>query len=108
MNPEIEERVSVLAAQVVLNRKAAARLTDESDKKKAEITALLLESGEEKWCDGHYGVAVMSRERKTLDKFALVGLGVGTDLIERATKTTRWVETRVVEKGEGVGGEIEG
>ena len=55
----------------------------------------LIDRGLDTYQTDDYTVSLSVRERKTLDKGLLVELGVGTDVIEKATKASSYVQLDV-------------
>lgn len=73
---------------------AEAELARATDDLKNELLAQGLDTADV----GNYIVTLSVRERSSLDKGALVALGVSTDVIAKATKTSSYTQLDVREK----------
>lgn len=58
----------------------------EYDRLKTEIAVVMVSNGHEKFQIGNWNISVREQSRDTISKDLLVELGVGTDVIQAATK----------------------
>lgn len=91
--PELSLQILVETRQRLVNmqKQIELQIKDATEAIKNELAA----SGQEKAEIGNYVVTLSVRERATLDKGELVALGVSTETIAKATKTSSYVQLDV-------------
>ncbi|MDP2954113.1 MAG: hypothetical protein Q8O76_12445 [Chloroflexota bacterium] len=94
------QRMSVLAQDYLNNHEALAAMKEEEDRLKQALTDAMRELElPSSWSAGGYGVQLAPTQgRATLDKLALLALGVSPRIIEQATRVGVPGTRLVVEK----------
>lgn len=103
LTPTDELSLAATLLPLVTQRQALAaeikRLQSQVDTLTEQITGEMVRAGEMKLEVGDWVPDYASRERKTLDKTRLVELGVSTEVIKQAEKTTTFMQLDVRKKG---------
>lgn len=101
---DLNTRILALVEQRRIHAGIRDEAQKEYDRLSAEIGVALVSEGITDLTVGDYAVSVREQGRSTISKDLLVELGVGTDVIQQATKESRYtvVHVRTVNKKQDV------